>query len=149
MQRKETEKMKKDILDQYIDACELVKETEEDLFRMRRHRSTVVRDSVKGSMHEFPYTSRRFHVEGIPGASIGDSEQEEQQEQLLELRRQKAAAVKLQVETWVNTAPVRIQRIIRFKVFEKCSWEQVAAKLGRGATADSVRKEFVRFMNEE
>ena len=46
--------MEKHILCQYIDACELIKETEEDITRLKKRRKLPVQDSVKGSMHEFP-----------------------------------------------------------------------------------------------
>jgi hypothetical protein len=44
------------------------------------------------------------------------------------------------------TIPARMQRIIRWKLFEGLTWEETAAKLGRKATGDSVKKEFQRFM---
>ena len=46
----------------------------------------------------------------------------------------------------MNHIPQRMQRIIKYRVFEGMSWSQVAAKLGRKATADSVRMEYLRFM---
>ena len=54
---------------------------------------------------------------------------------------------KQDVEVWINTIPVRMQRIIRYRIFEGMTWEQVAIRMGRGATGDSVRVEYVRFMN--
>ena len=39
-----------------------------------------------------------------------------------------------------------MQRIIRYKIFEGMTWEQVAVKMGRKATADSVRMEMERFL---
>lgn len=138
--------MDKDILNQYIDACELVKETEDDIRQMKKSRKMIVQASVKGSMHEFPYAPKSFHVEGIPYSVVRDPGRVEQEEKLLEERRNHAAAIKLQVDAWLNTIPVRMQRIIRLKVFEKNSWEQVAVKLGRGATGESVKKEYQRFM---
>ncbi len=141
--------MDKDILNQYIDACELVKETEGDIRRLKKRRKTIVQASVKGSMHEFPYAAKSFHVEGIPYSVVRDPGQVEQEERLLEERKRNAAEIKIQVDTWMNTIPVRMQRIIRLKVFEKNSWEKVADKLGRGATGESVKKEYQRFMGEK
>ena len=40
--------MDKDILKQYIDACEAVKETEEQIRQLQKNRKTVVVDAVKG-----------------------------------------------------------------------------------------------------
>ena len=57
--------MDKDILRQYIDACAIVKETEEEIRRIKRQRKTIVQGVVKGSSKEFPYTLQDFHIEGI------------------------------------------------------------------------------------
>ena len=48
-----------------------------------------------------------------------------------------------------DTLPVRMQRIIRYKVFEGMTWQQVAKKIGRKATEESVKKEFQRFLKEK
>lgn len=137
--------MDKDILRQYIDACELVKETEEDIRRHRRQRRCK-QDVVKGSMAEFPYTAKRFHLEDDV-SDVVDKQDEE--EEILRERRQKAEEIKMQAERFVNQAPVRMQRIIRMKVFQDCTWDLIAVKLGRGATAESVRKEYYRFMKKD
>ena len=55
--------------------------------------------------------------------------------------------IKQDVEMWINTIPVRMQRIIRYRLFQGMTWEQVAIRMGCGATGDSVRMEYVRFMN--
>ena len=55
----------KQLLSEYTDACELIKETEQDIRRLETEKSTVVCDKVKGSMREFPYTERNFAVSGI------------------------------------------------------------------------------------
>ena len=45
--------------------------------------------------------------------------------------------------------PVRMQRIIKYKIFEDMTWEQTAARIGRKATGDNLRKEFDRFMEKK
>ena len=67
------------------------------------------------------------------------------EEKLLEERRARAEQVKYQVEEWMLSIPMRMQRIIRFKIFQGMTWEEVAIKLGRRVTADSARMEFERF----
>ena len=47
--------MDKNILVQYIDACALWDMAEADLQKIRKRKQTIVQDSVKGSMHDFPY----------------------------------------------------------------------------------------------
>lgn len=48
----------------------------------------------------------------------------------------------------MNTIPNRMQRIIRYKVFEGMTWEQIAKRIGRRDTGEGVRMEYNRFMKE-
>lgn len=141
--------MDKHILEQYIDACELIKETEEDIRRVKKQRKTILNDRVHGSMKEFPYTAKGFKIHGVAYSVVSDPGALEAYERLLEERKAQAEAIKVQVETWMNTIPQRMQRIIRYSIFQRMSWGEVAARLGRNATADSVRMEFQRFMGEK
>ena len=43
--------MDKQILEQYIDACELIKDTEEEIRKLRKRRRQIQQDSVKGPSH--------------------------------------------------------------------------------------------------
>ena len=139
--------MDKGILEQYIDACELVKETEEQIRRLQKNRKTVVVDAVKGSMHDFPFAAKSFKVAGIAHSVLENPGQLDREELILEERKAAAAQIKSHVEAWLNTIPVRMQRIIRYRIFEELSWRQVAMKMGRRATEDSVRMEYQRFFN--
>ena len=140
--------MDKGILEQYIDACELVKETEEQIRRLKNNRKTVVVDTVKGSMHDFPYAPKSFKVTGIAHDVVADPGQLDREEAILQERLQNAERIKHDVEIWMNSISVRMQRIIRYKIFEKMTWEQVARRLGRRATGEGVRKEYENFMKE-
>lgn len=140
--------MDKRILTDYIDACELIKETEEDIRRLNRKKKTLVQTNVKGSNPDFPYEPKHFHVEGCV-FSYNDDSQLRYEERILEKRKANAEKIKLQVEGLINQAPVRIQRIIRKKFFEGKSWEEVAKQMGRKATADSIRMELERFLKEK
>ena len=141
--------MDKGILEQYIDACELVKETEEQIRRLKNNRKTVVVDTVKGSMHDFPFAPKSFRQEGIAYATVADPGQLDREELLLEERKAAAEQIKSQVEAWLNTIPVRMQRIIRYRNFEELTWRQVAMKMGRKATEASVKMEYQRFFDEK
>ena len=141
--------MDKDILKQYIDACEAVKETEEQIRRLQKNRKTVVVDAVKGSMHDFPFAEKSFKVTGIAHSVLENPGQLDREELILEERKAAAAQIKSQVEAWLNTIPVRMQRIIRYRDFEELTWRQVAMKMGRRATEESVKKEYQRFFDEK
>ena len=141
--------MDKQILEQYIDACELIKETEEDIRRIRKQRKNILNDRVYGSMKEFPYTVHGINIHGMAYSVVSDPGSLDAYERLLEERKAQAEEIKVQVETWLNTIPQRMQRIIRYAIFQKQPWGEVAARMGRNATAESVRKEFERFMSEK
>ena len=138
--------MDKQILEQYIDSCELIKDTKDEIRKLRKHRSQIQQDSVKGSSHEFPYTLQTYHLEGLGYAAVKDPDELDRMEKLLEERIQNAEKIKRQVEAWLNTVSPRMQRIIRYRVFEDMTWAQVAMKMGRKATEEGIRKEFIRFM---
>ncbi len=138
--------MDKAILEQYIDACELIKETEADIRRVKKQRKTILQDRVHGSMHDFPYAAQSFKIQGMAYSVVSDPGALEAYERILEERKARAEEIKVQVEAWLNTVPQRMQRIIRFKFFEGLSWGEVAVRIGRKATADGVRMEFANFM---
>ena len=140
--------MDKEILRQYIDACEQVKEAKEDILRLKKNRKKIVQDRVSGSAHEFPYTAKSFHIEGLPYPVVKDPDELDRREEILRERLRRAEEIKHQVEVWMLTIPQRMQRIIRYRVFEEMSWSEVAIRMGRNATADSVRMEYIRFMGE-
>ena len=64
----------KKILEQYVDACEMIRETEQDIKRLQRKRQTIVTGSVKGSMNDFPYAETHFKIEGTSLSLIHISE---------------------------------------------------------------------------
>ena len=138
--------MDKQILEQYTDACELIKDTKEEIRKLRKRRSQIQNDSVKGSMQEFPYTLQTYHLEGLGYATVKDPDELDRMEDLLVERIKNAERIKRQVETWLNTISPRMQRIIRYRVFNDMTWAQVAVKMGRKATENGLKKEFERFM---
>ena len=140
--------MDKEILKQYIDACEQVKEAKADILRLKKNRKKIVQDRVSGSAHEFPYTAKSFHIEGLSYPVVKDPDELDRREAILQERLQKSEEIKRRVEAWMLTIPQRMQRIIRYRIFEELPWGEVAIKMGRRATADSVRMEYTNFMKE-
>mgnify|MGYP006876760020 FL=1 len=139
--------MDKKILYEYIDACRLIKETEADIRRLKKKKKTVIQTNVKGSNPRFPYQEQHFKVQGT-AFTCQDDGNLRLEEKLLEQRKENAEKIKRQVEEWMLTIPIRMQRIIRYKIFEELTWEQTAAKIGRKATENGLKKEFERFMKE-
>lgn len=139
--------MNKSILEQYEDACALIRETEQDIERLRRRRETIHTSSVKGSLQDFPYTEAHFKISGMAYTYNNDKRLREEIK-LLEEQKAKAEEIKLQVERWMLGIPLRMQRIIRYKYFEGKSWEKVARLMGRKTTGESIKKEYQRFMKK-
>lgn len=139
--------MDKHILDQYIDACALIEETEKDIQKLRQKKRTVIQTNVSGSNPDFPYNPQHFKIQGTTFTFREDS-QLRMEEKLLDQRKADAEKIKIQVEEWMNTIPQRMQRIIRYKIFKGMTWQQVAQRMGRDATKDSVRMEFNNFMEK-
>ena len=136
--------MDKNILNDYIDACALVQETERDIRALKKKRKTIIQTNVSGSNPDFPYQPQHFKIEGTTFTYADDSALR-WDEGLLERRKANAEKIKLNVEEWMLTIPARMQRIIRWKFFEGLTWDEVAVKMGRNATGESVKKEFQRF----
>lgn len=139
--------MDKHILDQYIDACVLIEEIEKDIQKLRQKKRTVIQTNVSGSNPDFPYNPQHFKIQGTTFTYREDS-QLKIEEKILDQRKADAKKIKIQVEEWINTIPQRMQRIIKYKVFENLTWQQVAQRMGRDATKDSVRMEFNNFMKK-
>lgn len=136
----------KNVLMEYNDLCAQVVETEEQLKRLIAAESEVLHDSVKGSNPEYPYEPITFHIAGI--ARHVDNSAIKEMRHILTARRDAVVSKRLEVEMWINTIPVRMQRIIRMKFFDCLTWEDVANRMGRGVTGDAIRKEFNAFIRK-
>ena len=56
--------MDKRILEEYIDACEVIKETEAEIHKLEERKSITANETVSGSNPEFPYNPQHFKVQG-------------------------------------------------------------------------------------
>lgn len=139
--------MNKDILKDYIDACELIRDTEEEIRRLEKKKKTIIQTNVSGSNPDFPYEPTHFKIQGTTITYREDGHLRAEKK-LLEERKTNAEVLKLSVEEWLNTIPMRMQRIIKYKIFEGMTWEQTAAKIGKKATGESIKKEYQRFMKK-
>lgn len=117
-----------------------------DILRLKKNRKKIVQDRVSGSAHEFPYTVKSFQIEGLSYPVVKDPDELDRREAILQERLQRAEEIKHQVEAWMLTIPQRMQRIIRYRVFEEMTWAEVAQRMGRRATPDGIRKEYENFM---
>lgn len=137
---------KKELIRQYVDAAELVEETLEDMEELNK-RKCMVLGKVKGSNPDFPYEPRSFSISGVT-CTFNEAKKIEEKERLLEERYRAAVSVKEAAEKYISSAPPRVQRIIRYRYIKGLSWDETAMKMGGNAAADSIRKEFYRYLKK-
>ena len=137
--------MEKSVLSDYIDACEFLKETEKEIKKLEGKRR-IVQDKVKGSNPEWPYEERSFALGGVVETDE-DSDRLRHERRLREIQREAAEELKLRVEEWMINIPFRMQRIIKYKFFNRLSWDEVAVLL-KANSGESIRKEFENFMKQ-
>ena len=138
--------MDKKILEDYIDACAFIKDTEAEIARLEK-KKRYVQDKVRGSNPDWPYEERSFNIGGTT-ETVPDSAALAKERQILDEQRRIALDLKLGVEEWMKEIPFRMQRIIKYKFFNRLSWEEVATLMGKKCTADGVRMEFNNFMKK-
>ena len=134
--------MERNILEEYIDACEVIKDIEKEIKKLKAKKMITANETVSGSNPEYPYNPQHFKVQGTI-YTYGDDVKIRAQEDILNQRRKKAEELKKMI-----SIPFRMQRIIKYRFFEDQSWQQVADRMGRRATAESVKKEFRRFLEK-
>lgn len=139
--------MDKNILQEYIDACRLMEETEQEIKKLNQKKRTIVQTNVKGSNPKFPYQEQHFRIQGTT-FTVKDDSRIRYEMLTLEKRKENAESIKLQVEEWMTSLPMRMQRIVKYRYLEGLSWAQVAKKMGRKATENGIKKEFERFMKK-
>lgn len=139
--------MDKKVLSDYIDACEFIKETEAEIKKLEKRRR-IVQDKVRGSNPEFPYEERSFSLHGTT-ETLAEAGRLAREKQILEEQKAEAEELKLQVEEWMQEIPFRMQRIIRYKYFNRLSWEEVATLMKCKAGGEAIRMEYYRFMSKK
>lgn len=123
--------MDKRILEEYIDACEVIKEAEAEIRKLESKKSITANETVSGRTY-----------------SYSDDVRIRQKKEILRQKKEKAEQLKLQVEVWLISIPFRMQRIIKYKIFEEMTWQQVADRMGRNTTEASAKMEFKRFFEK-
>ena len=140
----------KEILIQYSDLQEEVKEVRERIERTERQIAKIeedgnVIDTVSGGCGGIQH----FKIEGFPYPEYS------RKKTLLYARKATLASLELelmetlnQVEEFIASVDdSRMRRIITLRFINNLSWNKVADRIGGNNTEDSVKKAFYRFMD--
>lgn len=106
--------------------------------------ASIVTDVVEGSETEWPYTKRKFIIQGA------DYKEYEQKTRQLRGRLQQRVNDLMDLLTEINKYIEGIddsllRQIITLRHVNGLTWEQVAAEVGGGNTAESVRQMHSRY----
>lgn len=139
----------KEILIQYSDLQEEVKEVRERIERTERQIAKIeedgnVIDTVSGGGGGIQH----FKIEGFPYPEYS------RKKTLLYARKATLASLELELMEMLNQVDEfitsvddsRMRRIITLRFIENLSWNKVADRIGGNNTEDSVKKAFYRFM---
>ncbi|MDS1004950.1 RNA polymerase subunit sigma-24 [Clostridium sporogenes] len=106
---------------------------------------TMAIDKVKGSSSHFPYVKRSFTIEGV--------DYEEYNRKTIRLRKKLSRRISELMDLVEETNEFiediedsLTRQIISLRYINGLTWEEVAANVGGGTTAESVRKVAERFL---
>ena len=139
----------KEILIQYSDLQEEVKEVRERIEKTEKQISKIEDDgNVVDSVCGGDGGIQHFKIEGFPYPEYS------RKKTLLYARKATLASLELelmetlnQVEEFIKSVDdSRMRRIITLRFVDNLSWNKVADRIGGNNTEDSVKKAFYRFM---
>lgn len=118
----------KELLKQYRDLQQEIKELEQRIEILRNKKAQVVSDTVKGSSKYYPYVERTYIITGL------EADKKEQQidriNNALNKRRAKCKEMVLEIEKFINTIPdSRTRRVFSLRYVEGLSWMQIARQI--------------------
>ena len=142
----------KEILIQYSDLQEEVKEVRERIDKTEKQIAKLeVEGNVVDSVSGGNGGTQHFKIEGFPYPEYS------RKKTLLYARKATLASLEMELMETLNQVEEfiaslddsRMRRIINFRFIDKLSWIQVANRLDSNSTADGVRMEFNRFMEQK
>lgn len=108
-------------------------------------KTEIISDVVSGSNPEWPYERRRFHIEGID--AWGYEKRLRRLKRRLERRLEELMNKREEIEEYIAAIPDSLVRqILSLRYINGLSWKQIAAHIGGGNTADSIRMIHNRFL---
>jgi len=106
--------------------------------------SEIVTDKVKGSLSEHPYIETTYTIKGLVHERSAKVERLKKQ---LQRRVDELMDLRQEVYEFVETIDDSlIRQVVILRHVNGLTWDQVAASIGGGNTADSLRKMHDRFL---
>lgn len=127
----------------------LVKEKrlwEAELNTLHRKYGGTVKDTVRGSSAEYPYTS---HPVTITGVQTKPNKRILQKEARLKRRRAEVAEQLEQIEQFIDgLEDSQLRQIIHYRFVKGYSWVKTANLIGGKNTSDAIKKRVYRFFGK-
>lgn len=133
----------KKLLSQYQDLVQEIKDLERRIKRLEEGTVTITRDTVKGSSPYFPYTERKFTIEGY---NIKDLNKISELKNLLLERKTRCEDMKLKIEKFISEIPdSSIRRILQLRYIDGYEWLYISRQMG-GYEESYARKKHDRYL---
>lgn len=124
-----------EMLEQYDDMCREAKMWEQELDELRK-KNTVVKDTVRGSMSSFPYTTHSVTIQGMqkPNGRIAA------QEKRLEERMERLDAMLTEIDDFIDKLEdSQLRQIIQYHYVNGYSWVKTARLVNNKESAVKMR----------
>lgn len=119
----------KKLLSQYQDLVQEIKDLENRIKRLEERAITITRDTVKGSSPYFPYTERKFTIEGY---NIKDLNKISELKNLLLERKTRCEDMKLEIERFISEIPNSLtRRVFQLRYIDNYTWLSIAFEIGK------------------
>lgn len=109
-------------------------------------RTSIVRDTVRGSMPEYPFTAHTIRIEGISHKSIRCRSMLKAQYQR---KRDIVMMRTVEVERWLDKVKdAKIRCIVRYRYIDGREWPEVSRRVYGYRSANRARMALVRFFTD-
>lgn len=141
----------KNVLNQYSDLVEEIKEVEEKIYNLEDLIDKIEKEgSVKDKVMGGEGGLQPFTIEGFPTQEYSKKKTLlYSRKTTLELLKEDLLVKTNEVEEFItNVDDSRMRRIIDMRVLKRMSWIKIAHKIGGGNTEDGIKKAYYRFLDQ-
>lgn len=107
-------------------------------------RTSIVRDTVRGSMVEYPFTAHTIRIEGVSCKTMRCQAMLKDQ---YRRKRDRVLAHTLAIEQWLEAVPdAKIRCIVRYRYFDGKEWPDVSRRVYGHRSSNRARMTIHRFL---